>query len=211
MRKMGWFPQEKSTGGWRQILRLKTRCGWQGLPVWSGSRWVSICFCPMATRLWNMHFKRPTLRGCCFCRGEIGSAPVELEFEIKIVFANVLFYSFYYFNCSEGSNLTPAHHYPDFRFKTYAPLAFRYFRELFGIKPDDYLVRIYNFPFFSRNVWCKHLSHSNSDKWLVSLIKLWSVVKSSNSHDYTFSFRACDLIAAFNWWLQNLPSWLILK
>lgn len=43
---------------------------------------------------------------------------------------------------SEGSNLTPAHHYPDFRFKTYAPLAFRYFRDLFGIKPDDYLVRV---------------------------------------------------------------------
>uniref|UniRef100_A0AAY4CD47 PIPK domain-containing protein n=1 Tax=Denticeps clupeoides TaxID=299321 RepID=A0AAY4CD47_9TELE len=43
---------------------------------------------------------------------------------------------------SEGSNLTPAHHYPDFRFKTYAPLAFRYFRELFGIKPDDYLYSI---------------------------------------------------------------------
>ncbi|KAI4899501.1 hypothetical protein NFI96_011501 [Prochilodus magdalenae] len=42
---------------------------------------------------------------------------------------------------SEGSNLTPAHHYPDFRFKTYAPLAFRYFRELFGIKPDDYLCK----------------------------------------------------------------------
>ncbi|XP_062870517.1 phosphatidylinositol-4-phosphate 5-kinase, type I, beta a isoform X1 [Trichomycterus rosablanca] len=40
---------------------------------------------------------------------------------------------------SPGSNLTPAHHYPDFRFKTYAPMAFRYFRELFGIKPDDYL------------------------------------------------------------------------
>ncbi|KAI1230455.1 hypothetical protein IHE44_0009912 [Lamprotornis superbus] len=34
---------------------------------------------------------------------------------------------------SEGSNLTPAHHYADFRFKTYAPVAFRYFRELFGI------------------------------------------------------------------------------
>lgn len=42
---------------------------------------------------------------------------------------------------SEGSNLTPAHHFPDFRFKTYAPVAFRYFRELFGIRPDDYLVR----------------------------------------------------------------------
>uniref|UniRef100_A0A663N6W2 Phosphatidylinositol-4-phosphate 5-kinase type 1 alpha n=1 Tax=Athene cunicularia TaxID=194338 RepID=A0A663N6W2_ATHCN len=40
---------------------------------------------------------------------------------------------------SEGSNLTPAHHYNDFRFKTYAPVAFRYFRELFGIRPDDYL------------------------------------------------------------------------
>ncbi|XP_039606700.1 phosphatidylinositol 4-phosphate 5-kinase type-1 beta isoform X2 [Polypterus senegalus] len=47
---------------------------------------------------------------------------------------------------SEGSNLTPAHHYPDFRFKTYAPLAFRYFRELFGIKPDDYLYSMCNEP-----------------------------------------------------------------
>ncbi|KAJ8380764.1 hypothetical protein SKAU_G00015420 [Synaphobranchus kaupii] len=47
---------------------------------------------------------------------------------------------------SEGSNLTPAHHFPDFRFKTYAPLAFRYFRELFGIKPDDYLYSICNEP-----------------------------------------------------------------
>ncbi|KAK5871364.1 hypothetical protein PBY51_004249 [Eleginops maclovinus] len=47
---------------------------------------------------------------------------------------------------SEGSNLTPAHHYPDFRFKTYAPLAFRYFRDLFGIKPDDYLYSLVNEP-----------------------------------------------------------------
>ncbi|NXN96460.1 PI51B kinase, partial [Rhinopomastus cyanomelas] len=47
---------------------------------------------------------------------------------------------------SEGSNLTPAHHYPDFRFKTYAPLAFRYFRELFGIKPGDYLYSICSEP-----------------------------------------------------------------
>lgn len=44
------------------------------------------------------------------------------------------------FTGSEGSNLTPAHHYGDFRFKTYAPIAFRYFRELFGIRPDDYMV-----------------------------------------------------------------------
>ncbi|XP_033959482.1 phosphatidylinositol 4-phosphate 5-kinase type-1 gamma-like isoform X3 [Pseudochaenichthys georgianus] len=46
----------------------------------------------------------------------------------------------------EGSNLTPAHHYPDFRFKNYAPVAFRYFRELFGIRPDDYLYSICNEP-----------------------------------------------------------------
>lgn len=45
---------------------------------------------------------------------------------------------YYYF--SEGSNLTPAHHCSDFRFKTYAPVAFRYFRDLFGIQPEDFMV-----------------------------------------------------------------------
>ncbi|KAI4817595.1 hypothetical protein KUCAC02_010980 [Chaenocephalus aceratus] len=45
---------------------------------------------------------------------------------------------------SEGSNLTPAHHYGDFRFKTYAPMAFRYFREMFGIRPDDYMYSLCN-------------------------------------------------------------------
>lgn len=40
----------------------------------------------------------------------------------------------------EGSNLTPAHRCRDFRFRTYAPTAFRYFRDLFGIQPDDFLV-----------------------------------------------------------------------
>uniref|UniRef100_A0A8C2MD99 Phosphatidylinositol-4-phosphate 5-kinase, type 1 beta n=1 Tax=Cricetulus griseus TaxID=10029 RepID=A0A8C2MD99_CRIGR len=64
---------------------------------------------------------------------------------------------------SEGSNLTPAHHYPDFRFKTYAPLAFRYFRELFGIKPDDYLVRPYHFPFYRMH---GAILNSSGDKWL---------------------------------------------
>lgn len=43
---------------------------------------------------------------------------------------------------SEGSNITPAHHYSDFRFKTYAPLAFRYFRELFNIRPDDFMLSL---------------------------------------------------------------------
>ncbi|XP_037549061.1 phosphatidylinositol 4-phosphate 5-kinase type-1 alpha [Nematolebias whitei] len=47
---------------------------------------------------------------------------------------------------NEGSNLTPAHHYGDFRFKTYAPVAFRYFREMFGIRPDDYMYSLCNEP-----------------------------------------------------------------
>ncbi|CAL8298016.1 unnamed protein product [Lota lota] len=46
----------------------------------------------------------------------------------------------------EGSNLTPGHHYSDFRFKTYAPIAFRYFREMFGIRPDDYLCSLCSEP-----------------------------------------------------------------
>lgn len=44
--------------------------------------------------------------------------------------------------CAEGSNITPAHHYSDFKFKTYSPVAFRYFRDLFGIQPDDFLLSV---------------------------------------------------------------------
>uniref|UniRef100_A0A0A1XDJ0 Phosphatidylinositol 4-phosphate 5-kinase type-1 alpha n=1 Tax=Zeugodacus cucurbitae TaxID=28588 RepID=A0A0A1XDJ0_ZEUCU len=40
----------------------------------------------------------------------------------------------------DGSSITPAHHYSEFRFKVYAPIAFRYFRDLFGIAPDDFLM-----------------------------------------------------------------------
>ncbi|XP_055321445.1 phosphatidylinositol 4-phosphate 5-kinase type-1 alpha-like isoform X26 [Sitodiplosis mosellana] len=40
----------------------------------------------------------------------------------------------------EGSSLTPAHHYAEFRFKIFAPIAFRYFRGLFGIQPDDFMM-----------------------------------------------------------------------
>lgn len=45
----------------------------------------------------------------------------------------------------EGSSLTPAHHYSEFRFKIYAPIAFRYFRDLFGIQPDDFMVSDYDY------------------------------------------------------------------
>lgn len=60
---------------------------------------------------------------------------------LETSFSNGCSVFFCFPSCSEGSNLTPAHHFSDFRFKTYAPVAFRYFRELFGIRPDDYLVR----------------------------------------------------------------------
>ncbi|XP_076366261.1 phosphatidylinositol 4-phosphate 5-kinase type-1 alpha-like isoform X3 [Tachypleus tridentatus] len=46
----------------------------------------------------------------------------------------------------EGSTFTPAHHFTDFKFKIYAPVAFRYFRDLFGIQPDDFLLSVCNEP-----------------------------------------------------------------
>jgi len=45
-----------------------------------------------------------------------------------------------------GSNITPAHHHGDFTFSTYAPTAFRYFRDLFGIQPEDYMLSISRHP-----------------------------------------------------------------
>ncbi|XP_067938437.1 phosphatidylinositol 4-phosphate 5-kinase type-1 alpha-like isoform X2 [Watersipora subatra] len=45
-----------------------------------------------------------------------------------------------------GSNQTPAHRVGDFSFKTYAPIAFRYFRELFGIQSDDFLISLTSLP-----------------------------------------------------------------
>ncbi|XP_049818234.1 phosphatidylinositol 4-phosphate 5-kinase type-1 alpha isoform X13 [Aethina tumida] len=47
---------------------------------------------------------------------------------------------------SEGSNHTPAHHFSEFKFKNYAPIAFRYFRDLFGIQPDDFLMSMCDTP-----------------------------------------------------------------
>merc|ERR1719507_2201397 len=45
---------------------------------------------------------------------------------------------------SKGGHQTPAHSFPDFTFRTYAPVAFRYFRDLFGIPPDDFMISICN-------------------------------------------------------------------
>eukprot|EP01134_Creolimax_fragrantissima_P000146 CFRG0146T1 len=45
-----------------------------------------------------------------------------------------------------GTQLTPAHNTADFTFFTYAPKAFRYFREAFGIKPEDFLLSLCTLP-----------------------------------------------------------------
>lgn len=47
---------------------------------------------------------------------------------------------------SDGSRETPSHKFNDFRFKCYAPAAFRYFRDLFGIQPSDFLLSLSNEP-----------------------------------------------------------------
>ena len=39
-----------------------------------------------------------------------------------------------------GSSTTPAHSFSDFTFRTFAPLAFRYFLQLFSVKKDDFMV-----------------------------------------------------------------------
>ncbi|MGH0143071.1 UNVERIFIED_CONTAM: hypothetical protein FKN15_077663 [Acipenser sinensis] len=77
--------------------------------------------------------------------GQLGSAPVKKIGHRRVDASGETTYKKGY-EGREGSNLTPAHHFPDFRFKTYAPVAFRYFRELFGIRPDDYLYSLCNEP-----------------------------------------------------------------
>ncbi|CAF1161683.1 unnamed protein product [Adineta ricciae] len=42
----------------------------------------------------------------------------------------------------EGTKTTPAHRFYDFTIRSYAPVAFRHFRELFNIKPDEFLYSI---------------------------------------------------------------------
>ena len=41
-----------------------------------------------------------------------------------------------------GGHHTPAHTFSDFKFSTFAPLAFRYFLNLFGVKRDDFMVSV---------------------------------------------------------------------
>ena len=50
------------------------------------------------------------------------------------------------FHPEAGTKFTPAHSNGDFHFKTYAPIAFRHFREAFDITPEDYMVRLDDYP-----------------------------------------------------------------
>ncbi|XP_078355986.1 phosphatidylinositol 4-phosphate 5-kinase type-1 alpha-like, partial [Oculina patagonica] len=40
---------------------------------------------------------------------------------------------------SEGTRETPSHRFSDFKFKSYSPVAFRYFRDLFGMNPAEFM------------------------------------------------------------------------
>ncbi|XP_020619470.1 phosphatidylinositol 4-phosphate 5-kinase type-1 alpha-like isoform X2 [Orbicella faveolata] len=47
---------------------------------------------------------------------------------------------------SEGSRETPSHRFSDFKFKTYSPVAFRYFRDLFVMNPAEFMMALCNEP-----------------------------------------------------------------
>lgn len=47
-----------------------------------------------------------------------------------------------HFLYSEGSQFTPAHKTPSFKFKDYFPIVFRHLREKFKIDPTEYMVSI---------------------------------------------------------------------
>jgi 1-phosphatidylinositol-4-phosphate 5-kinase len=47
---------------------------------------------------------------------------------------------------SDGSSDTPAHNYSSFKFKTYSPIAFRFFRDAFGIAPQDFMLALCDKP-----------------------------------------------------------------
>jgi 1-phosphatidylinositol-4-phosphate 5-kinase len=69
------------------------------------------------------------------------------------------------FSFRDGTQTTPSHTYGDFRFKTYAPIAFRYFRELFNIKPADFLKSLCTEPL-------KELSNPGASGRFLVMLKL---------------------------------------
>ena len=63
---------------------------------------------------------------------------------------DILMVDFYFvekvFFPGNGTKETPSHKHNDFRFKSYAPVAFRYFRDLFHIQPSDFLLSLASEP-----------------------------------------------------------------
>lgn len=47
---------------------------------------------------------------------------------------------------SEGSRETPSHRFSDFKFKSYSPVAFRYFRDLFVMNPAEFMMALCHEP-----------------------------------------------------------------
>lgn len=70
----------------------------------------------------------------------------------------------------DGSSITPAHHYSEFKFKIYAPIAFRYFRDLFGIQPDDFMVSVKSSAeattLIRKNMKCSHFLFAWKSEWM---------------------------------------------
>ncbi|XP_041417006.1 phosphatidylinositol 4-phosphate 5-kinase type-1 gamma isoform X1 [Xenopus laevis] len=122
------------------VLEISSSSGQQGAGKKIGHRGVDASGETTYKKTTSSTLKGAIQLGIGYTVGNLSSKPER----------DVLMQDFYVvesiFFPSEGSNLTPAHHYPDFRFKTYAPVAFRYFRELFGIRPDDYLYSLCNEP-----------------------------------------------------------------
>lgn len=54
-----------------------------------------------------------------------------------------------YFSFQGSEQIPDAHRYSDFRFESFAPVAFHYFRNLFCIHPQEFLVRKMDQSFFS--------------------------------------------------------------
>jgi hypothetical protein len=60
---------------------------------------------------------------------------------------SIVHFRHFIFSYREGrqsSKATPAHRFNDFTIRSYAPVAFRHFRERFNIKPEDFLVIVYS-------------------------------------------------------------------
>ena len=56
------------------------------------------------------------------------------------------------FVISDGSKSTPSHPYAEFRLKTYAQTAFRFFRNAFGVEPSSFIVRYSYLHLFSNQI-----------------------------------------------------------